>query len=74
MDLGSRRWREADENDDAITARIPTDGVDVEIGFPVVNGPNVAGLIYVDIGATHGRDKAWRAWWMAVTVQRGAVM
>ena len=74
MDLGSRRWRESDENDDAITARIPTDGVDVEIGFPVVNKPKVARLIYVDIGATHGRDEAWRPWWMAVTVQRHAVM
>ena len=74
MDLGSRRWREADENDDAITARIPTDGVDVEIGFPVVNGPKVAGLIYVDVGQTHHWDKAGRPWWMAVTVQRRAVM
>ena len=45
MDLGRMRWREADEDDDAITARIPADGVDAEIGFPVVNGPNVAGLI-----------------------------
>jgi hypothetical protein len=74
MDLGSRRWREADENDDTIAARITADGVDVEIGFPVVNGPNVAGLIDVDVGATHGWDKAWRAWWIAVTVQRRAVM
>src|SRR5436305_35386 len=74
MDLGSRRWRESDENDDAITARIPTDGVDVEVGFPVVNGPNVAGLIYVDIGATHGRDEAWRRRWIAVTVRGHAVM
>ena len=50
MDLGSRWWGQSDENYDAITARIPTDGVDVEIGFPVVNGPKVAGLIYVDVG------------------------
>src|SRR4030095_936418 len=74
MDLGSSRWRESDENDDAITARIHADGVDGEIGFPVVNRPNVAGLIYVDIGATHGRDKAWRPWWMAVTVQRLSIV
>ena len=72
MDLGSGRCCEADENDDAITARIPADGVDVEIGFPVVNGPKVAGPIYVDIGATHGRDEAWRHWWW--TVQRYAIM
>jgi hypothetical protein len=45
MDLGSRRWGQADENYDAIAARILTGGVDVEIGFPIVNGPNVAGLI-----------------------------
>jgi len=31
----TRPWRESDEDDDAITARILTDGVDVEIGFPV---------------------------------------
>ena len=42
MHVGSGRWCEADEDDDAITTWIPTDGVDVEIGFPVVNGPNVA--------------------------------
>ena len=72
MHLGRRRWREADENYDAITTWIHADSVDVEIGFPVVNGPNVAGLIYVDIGATHGRDKAWRHWWW--TVQRHAIM
>jgi hypothetical protein len=45
MDLGSRWWRESDEDDDAITARIHANGIDEEIGFPVVNGPNVAGLI-----------------------------
>ena len=45
MDFGSGRCGEADENDDVIAAWIITDGVDVEIGFPVVNGPNIAGLI-----------------------------
>jgi hypothetical protein len=40
----SRRCREPDENPDAITAGVGGD-VDVEIGLPVVNGPNVAGLI-----------------------------
>ena len=71
MDLGSRRWRESDENDDAITARIPTNGVDVEIGFPVVNQPKVAGLIYVDVGRTHHGDEAWRPAW---TVQWLSIM
>jgi hypothetical protein len=41
----TRRCRQADKDDDAIPTRILADGVDVEIGFPVVNGPNVAGLI-----------------------------
>ena len=72
MDLGRRRWREADEDNDAITARIPTDGVDVEIGFPVVNKPKVARLIYVDLGRTHQWDEAWWRWWW--TVQRLSVV
>ena len=72
MDLDRRRWREPDEYDDAVTARIPTDGVDVEIGFPVVNKPKVARLIYVDLGRTHQWDEAWRRWWWAV--QRLAVV
>jgi hypothetical protein len=63
MDLGGRRWREADEDDDAITTWIPTDRVDVEIGLPVVEGPDVAGLIYVDLGQTHHWNEAWRRWW-----------
>ena len=74
MHLGSGRCGEADENYDAISAWIHADGVDVEIGFPVVNGPKVAGLIYVDIGQTHHWDEAWRPRWLAVTVQRHAVM
>ena len=45
MNLRSRRCSEAHENYDAIATGIHADGVDVEIGFPVVNGPNVAGLI-----------------------------
>jgi hypothetical protein len=74
MDLGSRRWGQADENYDAISAWIHADGVDVEIWFPVVNEPKVAGLIYIDLGATHCRDKAWRPWWLTITVQWHAVM
>ncbi len=50
MDLSSRQCSESDEDDDAIAARILADGVDVEIGFPVVNEPKVACLIYVDLG------------------------
>src|SRR5205809_1073225 len=34
--LGSRRWRESDEDYDAIAAGIHADGVDVDTGFPVV--------------------------------------
>src|SRR5439155_23873515 len=49
MELGSRRCGEADEDDDAITARIAAEGVDAEIGLPVINGPNVAGLIDAQI-------------------------
>ena len=72
MSLGSRRCGEADENYDAIAARILTDGVDVEIGFPVVNGPNVAGLID-DYGRLthHWYEAGRRRWW---TVQRLAVV
>ena len=44
MHLGSGRWRESDENHDAITTGISTK-VDINIGFPVVDGPNVASLI-----------------------------
>ena len=40
-----RRGCEADENYNAVAPQILTNGVDVEIGFPVVNGPNVVGLI-----------------------------
>ena len=51
MGLTRRRWREANEDYDAITPRILSDGVDVEIGFPIVNEPNIAALIYIDLGA-----------------------
>ena len=74
MDLGSRRWGQAHEDDDAVTAWVPADSVDVEIGFPVVNEPKIAGLIYVDLGATHHWDEGWRPWRLPITVQRYAVM
>src|SRR6266536_4757157 len=61
MDLDRRRRGEADEYYDAITTGILTDGIDVEIGFPVVNGPNVAGLIDQDACLTHHRDKTGRS-------------
>ena len=60
--LGSGRWRQPDKNYDAITAWISTERIGVEIGFPIVNEPNVASLIDVDLGATHGWDEAWRRW------------
>ena len=72
MDLGSRRCGEADEDDDAITAWIPACGVDVEIWFPVVNGPNVSSLIDDHGRLTHHWYEAWQRWWW--TVQRLAVM
>src|SRR6266516_6586932 len=45
MHLGSGRWRESDENHDAITTGISTK-VEINIWFPVVYEPNVASLIY----------------------------
>jgi len=47
--LGSRRWRESDEDYDAIAAGIHADGVDVDTGFPVVKRPDVAGLVDAQI-------------------------
>src|SRR5204863_10220984 len=52
----ARRWRESDEDDDAITARIPAK-VDMNIGFPVVDGPNVASLVDDHRRLTHHWDK-----------------
>ena len=65
MDLGGRR-RQPDENDDAITAWILTNSVDVEIGFPVVNGPNISGLIYGYRRLAHHWYEARRRWWRTV--------
>src|SRR5437667_8704978 len=56
MHLRSRWWRESDEDDDAITARIPAK-VDINIGFPVVDRPNVASLIDDHSRLTHHWDK-----------------
>lgn len=53
MHLGSGRCCESDKDDDVITAQIRVDGADEKIGFPVINGPNVAGLTY-----DHGRSDA----------------
>jgi len=66
----ARRWRQADENDEAIATRIPAK-VDIDVGFPVVDGPNVASLIDDDFGLTHHRDEAGRS---ACTVQGIAVV
>jgi hypothetical protein len=67
-------WRQADEDDDAIAAGISTDSVDAEIGFPIVDGPNVAGPIDAHGRLTHHWYEAGRPWWRTVTVQRHAVM
>ena len=63
MHLGGRRCCEADENHDAVATRIPPK-VDNNIGFPVVNGPNVSGLIDGYRGLTHHWYEAWRPWWL----------
>ena len=63
---------EADEDDDAITARILAGRVVVEIGLPVVDGPDVPGLIDHDGRLTHHRDEAGRRW--GPTVQRLAIV
>jgi hypothetical protein len=66
----TRRWREPDEDDDAITTGVGGD-IDVEIRLPVVNGPNVAGLINDHARLTHHWDEAWLSAW---TVQRISIM
>jgi hypothetical protein len=69
--MGLNRWgRKSDENYDAITTGVGGD-VDVEIGFPVVNGPNVASLIDHHARLTHHRDEAWLSAW---TVQRISIV
>ena len=54
----TRRWRQPDEDYDAITAWVGGE-VDIKIGLPVVNGPNVAGLIDDHARLTHHWDEAW---------------
>jgi hypothetical protein len=39
-----RRWGEAHEDDGAIATRVAAD-IDIKIGLPVIERPNVAGLI-----------------------------
>ena len=71
MHLGRGRCCESDENDHSIAARIPADGVDVKIGFPVIDGPDVAGLIDDHGGLTHHRyETGERAW----SVQRISIV
>jgi hypothetical protein len=70
----SRRGGKAHENHDAIATGILTDGVDAKVGFPVVNGPNVSGLIDGHGGLTHHWYEAGRPWWLTITVQRHAGM
>ena len=71
MDLDTRRCGEADENYDAISARIHTDGIDEEIGFPVVDGPNVAGLIDAQGCLTHHWNEGGKS---ALTIQGIAIV
>ena len=66
----SRRCRKPDEDDDAITTGVRGD-IDVEIRLPVVDGPNVAGLIDHHARLTHHRDEAWLS---ACTVQRISIV
>ena len=63
MDLARGRCSKADENYDTIAAGIPTDCVDVEIRFPVVNGPNVSSLIDDHGRLTHHWYEARQRWW-----------
>ena len=62
MDLGTGGCGQADENYDAIAAGVPTDCVDVKIGFPVVNGPNVTGLVDDHRRLTHHWNETGRRW------------
>jgi hypothetical protein len=68
------RWRscKAHENYDAIATWISALGVGVEIGFPVINGPNVSCLIDDHGRLTHHWYQTGRRWWQ--TVQWLAVM
>lgn len=74
MDLASRRRCEADKNYDAVAARILTGGVDIEIWFPIVDGPNISGLIDNDGGLTHHWYETGWSRWLTVPVQGDAVM
>src|SRR5262249_53449565 len=66
-----RRWRESDEDAQALPAGVPADGVDIKSGLPVVERPNVAGLIDAQRRLTHHRDEAGRLAW---TVQRISIV
>jgi hypothetical protein len=72
MDLARRRRSKADEDYDAIAAGISADCVDIEIGFPVVNGPNVSCLIDDHCRLSHHWYETGRRWWR--TVQWFAIM
>ena len=64
------RWRQADEDYDAIATRVE-ERVVVEIRLPVVDGPDVSRLIDHKARLTHHRDEAR---WAIGTVQRIAVV
>ena len=66
----SRRGGQADENHDAVATRIPPK-VDNNIGFPIVNRPDVASLIDDHGRLTHHWDETGRSAW---TVQGIAIV
>src|SRR2546430_17044391 len=70
MDLRRRRCGETDENHDAIATRV-AGKVDINIRFPVVDGPDVASLIDDHGRLTHHWDETGRS---ALTVQRLSIV
>src|SRR6266487_1557626 len=69
--MGLNRWgRKSDENYDTITTRVGGE-VDIEIGFPVIDRPDVASLIDHHARLTHHRGEAWLS---ARTVQRISIV
>jgi len=70
MGLDSGRGGKADENHDAIATRISAK-VDNNIGFPIVDRPDVASLIDDHGRLTHHWDETGRSAW---TVQGIAIV
>jgi len=66
-----RRCSEADKDYDAVTSGILALGIDVKIGFPIIDGPDVAGLIDNHACLTHHWSETRIGSW---SVQRVAVV